>query len=100
MSVLDKIIREEARLIILKALQQQPDERLNSELLRCELETFGIGKSRAWVHDELAYMKEMGAVTITDAGSVKVATLAEKGAQHLARHIAIEGIKRPSRPGD
>ncbi|MPZ57602.1 MAG: hypothetical protein GEU91_14105 [Rhizobiales bacterium] len=93
------IIREEARLIILKALQAQVDERLNSELLRAELETYGIGKSRDWVHDELSFLAEMGAITVVTAGSVRVATLTEKGAAHLKRQIAIEGVKRPSRPG-
>ncbi|MDQ2084658.1 hypothetical protein RA307_31140 [Xanthobacteraceae bacterium Astr-EGSB] len=97
---LDRIIREEARLIMLKALAAQDNESLTSELLRAELETFGISRSRAWVHDELAFMKEMGAITVLDAGSVKVATLTEKGARHLKRQIAIEGIKRPSRPGE
>jgi repressor of nif and glnA expression len=97
---LDLHMREEARLIILKALALQTDERLNSELLRLELETFGISKPRAWVHDELSYLKEMGAVTIVEAGSVRVATLTEKGAQHLRRQLVIEGVKRPGRPGE
>ncbi len=33
-------------------------------------------------------------------GSVVVATLTEKGARHLRRAIVIEGVKRPSRPGE
>jgi hypothetical protein len=98
---LDRIIREEARLIMLKALAAQDNESLTSESLRTELDiSFGISRSRAWVHDELAYMKEMGAITVLDAGSIKVATLTEKGTRHLKRQIAIEGIKRPSRPGE
>jgi repressor of nif and glnA expression len=96
---LDRHIREEARLIILKALAAQLDGRLNSELIRAELETYGISKARPWVHDELAYMKEMGAIAVVDAGSVKVATLLEKGEQHLKRQVAIEGIRRPSLSG-
>lgn len=92
-----EMIRQEARLIILKALAAQIDERLNSELLRAELESFGIAKGRDWVHDELAFLGEMGAVTVMTAGSVRVATLTEKGAMHLRRQIAIEGVKRPAR---
>ncbi|QPC44615.1 hypothetical protein HW532_19055 [Kaustia mangrovi] len=95
---MDRIIREEARLIILRALAEQDDEQLNSELLRVTLETFGISRMRAWVHGELAYLAEMGAVTVTEAGSVRVAQLTELGARHLARNVAIEGVKRPSRP--
>lgn len=95
---MDRIIREEARLIILRALAEQTDERLNSELLRHVLETYGISRPRAWVHGELEYLAEMGAVTLAEAGSVKVATLTELGGRHLARGVAVEGVKRPSRP--
>jgi hypothetical protein len=73
---LDTVMREQARLVILKALRGQVDETLNSDLL---------------VH-------ERGAVSLIDAGTIKIATLTEKGARHLDREIAIEGVQRPSRP--
>ncbi len=92
-----RLIVEDARLILLKALAAQTDDTLHSDLLRAELATFGIRRDRAWVHGELDWLAEHGAVTLVDAGSVKVATLTEKGARHLAREIAIEGVKRPSR---
>lgn len=98
MSTMDRIIREDARLIILKALDQQPDGRLNSDLLRATLETFGISKSRDWVHDELRHLAELGAVSVLEMGTVRVATLTAKGADHVCRRIIIEGIKRPSLP--
>ncbi|WP_217991919.1 VpaChn25_0724 family phage protein [Rhodobacter maris] len=96
---METLIREQARLIILKALLQQIDETLNSDLLIHELRPFGIRKSREWVHEELGYLREMGALTTVAVGSVLVATLTEKGHRHLNREIAIEGIQRPSRPG-
>lgn len=96
---MDRLIREQARLIILRALSAQGDETLNSDLIVHELQPFGIRKDRAWVHGELAYLRELGAVTLTEAGSVKVATLTELGHRHLSREVAIEGVKRPSRPG-
>lgn len=96
---MDTLIREQARLIILKSLSAQTNETLNSDLLVHELQPFGIRKDRAWVQDELAWLKDMAAVTLIDAGTVKVATLTHKGARHLAREIVIEGIQRPSRPG-
>ncbi|MTW19106.1 hypothetical protein GJ689_23180 [Rhodoplanes serenus] len=99
MSTMDRMIREEARLILLRTLAAQVDGRLNSELLRLQLQTFGIAKPRPWVHDELAYLAEMGAVTVVDAGSVKVASLTEKGQAHIDRLLVIEGVKRPSLPG-
>lgn len=98
-ATMDQVIREEARLIILKSLALQVDERLNSSLLLHELERVAIRRERAWLHAELDWLAEIGAVTLIEAGSVKVATLTERGARHLDRSLAIEGIKRPARPG-
>lgn len=92
--------REDARLIILKALAGQTDERMHSGYIAEELRRFGIDEERAWVHSELDWLERMGAVTLTKPGSVVVATLTEKGHRHLRRAIIIEGIKRPSRPGE
>lgn len=96
---MDTLIRQQARLIILKALAAQTNETLNSDLLVHELRPFGIRKDRAWVNGELAWLREIGAVTLIDAGSVKVATLTHLGGRHIEREIEIEGIQRPSRPG-
>lgn len=97
---MDTLIREDARLIMLKALSEQTDERLHSGYLAEELQAFGIDRPREWVHGELDWLAEIGAVKLTKPGSVVVATLTEKGARHLRRAIVIEGVKRPSRPGE
>lgn len=97
---MDTLIREDARLIILKALAGQTDERLHSGYLSEELLQLGIDRGREWIHGELDWLAEMAAVTLIRAGSVVVATLTEKGARHLRRAIVIEGVKRPSRPGE
>jgi hypothetical protein len=97
---MDGIIREQARLIILKALAAEVTESLNSDLLVHQLHAFAIRKDRAWLHAELAWLKDMGAVTLIEMGSIKVATLTAMGHRHLHREIAIEGIQRPSRPGE
>jgi hypothetical protein len=93
-------VRPDARLIMLKALAAQTDERLHSGYLAEELLRFGIDRPREWIHGELDWLAVMGAVTLTKPGSVVVATLTEKGARHLRRAIVIEGVKRPSRPGE
>ncbi|MBN2631564.1 MAG: hypothetical protein JXR75_13620 [Rhodobacteraceae bacterium] len=93
-------VRPDARLTILKALAAQTDERLHSGFIGDELRAFGIDRPREWIHGELDWLSEMGAVTLTKAGSVVVATLTEKGHRHLRRAIVIEGVKRPSRPGE
>ncbi len=93
-------VRPDARLIILKALAAQTDERLHSGFISEELIRFGIDRPREWIHGELDWLAEMGAVTLIKPGSVVVATLTEKGHRHLRRAIVIEGVKRPSRPGE
>ena len=93
-------VRPDARLIILKALAAQTDERLHSGFIAEELLRFGIDRPRAWIHGELDWLEEMGAITQIKPGSVVVATLTDKGARHLRRAIVIEGVKRPSRPGE
>jgi hypothetical protein len=93
---LDRIIREEARLIILRELAEQPNNALNDALLQRTLETFGIARSREWVREELRRMEDLGAVTLVQAGTVSVATATTKGLDHVGRLLMIEGIKRPS----
>lgn len=95
-----ELVRQDARLIMLKALSLQTDERLHSGYLVAELFGFGIDRTREWVHGELDWLAEMGAVTLTKPGTVVVATLTEKGHRHLRRAIVIEGVQRPSRPGE
>jgi len=93
-------VRPDARLIILKALAAQTDERLHSGFIAEELLRFGIDRPREWIHGELDWLAQMGAVTLLKPGTVVVATLTEKGHRHLRRVVEIEGIKRPSRPGE
>ena len=95
---MDKIIREESRLIMLKALAEEPDRRLNSELLRRALETYGITRSRDWVAAEIRHLEQIGAVAVAEAGSVLVATLSRRGEDHVERRQVLDGVKRPSAP--
>lgn len=97
----DQWLAEEARLIILRTLADESNETLNSNLLVRELrERFGIPRDRPWVHLQLDYLREMGAVALVDVESVKIATLTNVGHRHLQRELVIEGVKRPSRPGE
>jgi len=95
---MSRIMREQARLIMLIELSRQVNGSLNSDLLRLTLEEFAIQKTRGWVHDELRYLAEMGAVTLIEAGSLLVATLTTKGQAHVDRQLVIDGVRRPSPP--
>lgn len=101
MAVYEDDIRSNARLVILKSLAAQHDERLHSGFLEKQLMAVWIDRPRAWLHSELDWLAEIGAISLLkpEGASVWVATLTEKGARHLRRSIVIEGIDRPSRPG-
>lgn len=85
-----------ARLVILRALGQQSDGRLNETMLVHELDRFGHRRSRNWVRTQLVALRELGAVTITEAGSVMVAAITGLGVAHIERRETIEGVERPS----
>lgn len=92
-----KKLREDGRLIILKALAEQVNDTLASNVLQdTVLPVFGIRQDRAWVHLQLDYLENLGAIAVVNAGTVKVATLTGIGQKHLDRLIAVEGVTRPS----
>ena len=82
------IIREDARLIILRELHKQNDYQLNDGLLRSTLDSFGIGKSREWVRDELKYLEDLGAVRGHGLQTFCVQLLQDGGGElgHLRAH--------------
>lgn len=90
------IIREEARLIILRELHAQTNYALHDGLLQAVLESFGISKSRDWIREELNWLDTMGAITRTEQGTVVVAQLTPKGLEHVEHRLVIEGVKRPT----
>jgi len=94
------VIREDARLIILRELHSQDNYALNDSLLSATLDSFGISKSRDWLREELRWLEDVGAIKLTHVGSVVVATLTPKGVEHVERRLIIPGIKRPSPPRD
>jgi hypothetical protein len=96
MSDFRQYIAADVRLIILRELVAQPDYRLNETLLLRVLETFGHRKSRDYLRDQLRWLEEMGAVTLTEAGTVLIAELTRRGRDHVERRVVIEGIARPS----
>lgn len=86
----------DARLVILRGLAQQIDGRLNEVMLTALLETFGHNRSREWVRTQLYKLRELGAVTTTEAGSVLIASITRAGVDHVERRSIIEGVNRPS----
>ncbi len=88
--------REEARLIILRELAVQANESLSSSMMEPSLRLFAIYQERPWIHQQLDWMANMGAISVIEAGTVKIATLLPAGWRHIRREQFIDGIKRPS----
>lgn len=92
------IIREHARLIILRSLYDETNYSSNDSALRDQLEMFGINKSRDWVKNELAYLEEMGAIKRIVQGTTVIVHLQPAGVEHVERRQLIQGVKRMSPP--
>ncbi|TWD54469.1 hypothetical protein FB480_103380 [Agrobacterium vitis] len=96
-----KKIRDDARLIVLRALSEQTNDTLASNVIQdAVLPVFGIRQDRPWVHLQLDYLANLGAISLINAGTVKVATLTKLGKRHLDRDIALEDVTRPSLAGE
>ncbi|GEC14273.1 VpaChn25_0724 family phage protein [Nitrobacter winogradskyi] len=94
------IIREEARLIILKELHSEDNGAASDSRLGSVLDMAAINKSRDWLREELRWLADVGAVKLSSFGSCVIAELTAKGAEHVERRLIIPGIRRPSRPRD
>jgi len=89
-------LARDARLVILRELAKQTDNRLNESLLHMVLETFGHRRSREWVRQQLRFLAEMNAISVSEAGTVLVAELRRAGLEHVERRSILEGVNRPS----
>ncbi|MCR9122990.1 VpaChn25_0724 family phage protein [Oceaniradius stylonematis] len=87
----------EARLIILKALADQNDYRLNDKMLTTVLQQFAINRGRDFTRNQLSWLEEnASAVKLIRAGTAIVAELTEAGLDHVERRTVLHGVARPS----
>lgn len=91
------------RLTMLKSLKAQHDKTANEKILQMEARAFGLSYTREQIRDELRFLERAQAVKITEvggtSGSVLVATLRQRGQDHLDRLIELEGVDAPSLEG-
>lgn len=99
MSMSEQQIVEEARLIILRELWEQPNRSMTStSMCRVLLDKFLIDRSREWVERQFVWLAEQDAIRVTPGGSIKIATLVQRGLDHLAMRVFIAGMMSPSSP--
>lgn len=88
---------QQARLIILRALSEQHDYRLNDEILRQELGRFALTRGIDYVRNQLRWLHDnANAVTLRPAGTCVIAELTPEGLDHVERRTVLAGIMRPS----
>ncbi len=93
-----EFVTMDARLVLLRELAGLPGGRINEVALTTVLDAFGYRRSRDWVRTQLRAMTEIGAVRVTEAGTVWVAEITRAGLDHVERRIVLEGVAKPSPP--
>lgn len=93
----EEFTRKDARLVILRALAEQPDGRMNETMITMTLETFGHRKSRDWVRTQMRALEELDAIRIIKASETFfIGELTRIGQDHVDRRTILEGVARPS----
>lgn len=94
------LVTEDRRLAILRLLSEEGDYAINDSVLQTALEQLGHGESRAVVRTDLAFLQEVGLLTVdVVVGGVHVARLNGRGADVAAGRAVVPGVKRPA-PGE
>ncbi|MEM6265911.1 MAG: hypothetical protein AAF707_00170 [Pseudomonadota bacterium] len=88
-------IAKEARLAILRALKDQVDGRLSDLLLQRTLDVYGFRRDRDWIVTQLNKLASLGAVSLSEAGTVTIARLERPGRDHLEERSVLQGVTRP-----
>lgn len=99
MNSFERLLNEDRRLMILRLLAQDPGYRANVYVLRPALDAVGHTVSLDKVAADLAWLAEMGLVTVAQASGVTVATLTQRGADVGAGRATVPGVKRPEPSG-
>ncbi len=86
----------DARLTILKELTRQTDGRLSDLLIRKVLDLYGIVRDRDWITTQLRKLETLGAVELTEAGSVLIARITRAGRDHVEERAILSGVSRPA----
>ena len=96
MSDFNEFLTADARLVILKELALQMDGRLSDKHMEKVLDAFAHRRSREWIRTQFRKLEELGAVQVSEMGTVLVATITRAGLEHVERRSIIEGVARPS----
>ena len=92
-------LRQHMRLIILRALSEEPNYTHNEAMLDDIAKSFAIDRGRDFVKAEVRWLENIGAVTVKEMGSTLIVTATQRGVDHAERRIVLDGVRRPSAEG-
>jgi Fe2+ or Zn2+ uptake regulation protein len=92
------LIAADIRLVILRALSEDPDYSHNEAVIREILAAVGHRVSWDTVRTQLSWLAEQGLVHIENVGGLLVAKLTARGTDVASGAATCPGVKRP-RPG-
>jgi hypothetical protein len=98
MSSFSVYVTEDRRLCILRALAAETSSTLNESILQRAAEGYGHNVSRDVIKQDLRWLSEVGAIALREVQTYLIATLSDRGLDHVERRTAIDGIARP-KPG-
>lgn len=87
------------RLTLLRALSDDPGKTANESLLQRVAESFGFNYTREEIRAELQFLANSKAVKLREVSDIFVATLLQRGQDHLDRRVEIAGVNQPALGG-
>lgn len=87
------VLSEDQRLCLLRSLNDCGGNANDSVLQDC-LDLYGHNVSRDMIKTHLTWLEEQGVVTIEDLAGCYVATLTQRGYEHVEGRTVIPGVKR------
>jgi transcriptional regulator CtsR len=98
MSTYAELIAEDARLIILQALEQDVGYSHNEGVLQAALRSMGHSLSRDQVRTQLQWLADQSLISIEQGAHLMIATITATGADVATGAARVPGVRRP-RPG-
>ncbi|MFN4126932.1 MULTISPECIES: hypothetical protein [Pannonibacter] len=92
-------LREHMRLIILRALADEPAYTHNDAILTDIAKSFAVDRGRDFVRAEIRWLETIGAVTVRELASALIVTATQRGVDHAQRRLVLDGVRRPSAEG-
>lgn len=99
MSSFTNYVTEDRRLCLLRALATETSNTLNESILQRAVEGYGHNVSRDVIKQDLRWLSEVGALSVREVQGYLIATLSDRGLDHVQRRTAIDGVAKPKLGG-